>query len=280
MSYLSLFQHALKACEAFSNRHNVKSDIFFILSDVFSIDRASYLLRQHEKIQDESLIVRFQEQLSLYKRGYPLAYLLGYQDFGDHRYFCEEGVLIPRPETMVLIEVAIEYIQNVQKKPQFVLECGCGTGIISLECALKFPELQFLAFDIDLRAVELAKKNAKYLNVNNVRFYKADFFDLDFQKYLNNDILLLSNPPYVSTEEWVELDENIRRYEAETAFVSGSLGMDHLNQLFRLSQQFSWQGIFEISFRHADLIKKNYSHLNCKFFKDLEGIERFVSLNF
>ncbi|MEK9657912.1 MAG: HemK/PrmC family methyltransferase [bacterium] len=261
------------------------SEASYLLREVFCLGKVGLLSLYHETIDDKTSILQVDRLVQRRLKGEPLAYVLGHQEFCGRRYGCPQGVLIPRPETEVFVEVISEYLRSREVTGLCLLECGAGTGCISIELALRFPGIQVMSWDINPLAIKTARENAKYLGATGVTFVHGNFFDVDFSAgdvseiICDKDVVLLSNPPYVSEDEWQEVSASIRSYEPKEAFLSGQLGLDHLLPLIDLSIKFSWPSFFEIGFKHANMLRTRLDlDVDLCFFKDLEGIERVLRL--
>ena len=176
MTYFQLFKHSLASLKAVEEDVS-PLDVEYIMFHAFSLTKETLLCRYHDLIVDHAALSLFHDLFKKRLDGCPVVYILGYQWFCSHRYSCPEGVLIPRPETECLVEAVIDYIKDKNLAKLCVLECGSGTGVISIELALRFPDLRVFSWDINELAVKTAMKNARELNASNVSFFCADFFE-------------------------------------------------------------------------------------------------------
>ena len=197
--------------------------------------------------------IQYQQIDALVKRclrGEPLAYVLQSAAFNGRNYFVREGVLIPRPETEELVQLAIHRIDELLSTyPSLtVLECGFGSGVISIELALKYPQLSFFAWDISMHAHEVATKNKETYSVTNLQLRHGDFFDNVIKEdVIHSPCLIVSNPPYISDIEFVQLDDAVKR-EPKEALVAPNPGMAIILELLRISGQYSCDCICEMGF--------------------------------
>lgn len=162
---------------------------------------------------------RFDEFFNKRKSGEPLQLVLGNWDFIDIKVKIEKNVFIPRFETELVAYLAKKSIEK--KKSPSVLEIGTGTGVIAiyLAKALSTVNVKVIATDVDEKAINLAKKNAELNNVtNSIQFIKSNLFEklTDKKSFFN---LIVSNPPYVSEEEYSFLSEEIKQFEPKHALV-------------------------------------------------------------
>lgn len=179
----------------------------------------------HLNYDNECLIEKELEKL-VKKRAtnYPLEYITSRASFYGEVFTVRDGVLIPRPETEILVEKA-EVILKEISKPK-VLEIGVGSGIISVMLAILVPDIEIISVDINEKALELAKSNAKKHNVEDkITFIKSDLFenvpDLEFD-------MVVSNPPYIANN--YKLPTNVK-YEPSNALFGGSIGDELLKDI-------------------------------------------------
>lgn len=174
-----------------------------------------------------------QEQLDFdalklrYKKGEPLAYLLGSKGFWKHDFKVSPAVLIPRPETELLLELALEKIPAGAQ----VLELGTGSGCLAISFALERPDCDLVAVDLSQDALELAKKNANTLGVR-LDFIQSNWFENVMPKKFQ---AILSNPPYI---EVGDVHLQALSFEPELALVSGPSGLDAIQIIIKQARDF------------------------------------------
>ncbi len=207
----------------------------------------------------------------------PYEYIVGEASFYDIELNVEAGVLIPRPETEILIDLVAEIIEKENIKN--IAEVGVGSGAISIVLARKFPNLEVIATDICDIPLKVAKSNAeKYEVSNRVSIIKSSILD----KVSEPIELVVSNPPYIAND--FKLEKNVAEYEPKEALFGGSIGDELLKQIV------------------LDVKAKNIKHLACemgydqkepmtqffneigvkyyKFYKDLAGFDRGFVITF
>lgn len=163
------------------------------------------------------------------KEHYPLQYLLGFVPFGSLEILVEAPTLIPRPETEEWCGSLINYLEPISKEPLRILDMCTGSGCIALWLAKALPHALVYGVDISDAALNLAQKNAAHNNITNVRFLKSDLFTM-----LNKDTpfdLIVTNPPYISSDVWDELSPTVALWEDRGALVAGSQGMEYINKI-------------------------------------------------
>ncbi len=240
--------------------------------DTVRVYRDNPLLdKEQERIVDEILRRRAMRE--------PLQYVTGYVDFLDLRIMVGKGVLIPRPETEIMAEYAIECLK-VYGSRFTILDLCTGSGCLALTLAREFVDSYVYGSDISRTAVEYAKENALINNINNVRFVIGDLFR-PFKHGIMFD-LIISNPPYIRTEDINDLQPEIREWEPVSAIDGGEDGLDfyrriipearyHLKDDGTLIMEISPDGLWPI----MDMLRES-GYRDLKILRDYAGMERIV----
>ena len=169
---------------------------------------------------EESHFVHLQNLINQLKSGKPYQQILGETEFYGLKFFVDEHVLIPRPETEELLELAIQKIQDARFKMQDsgfkILDIGTGSGIIPIVLKKYFPNAEITAIDFSEKALEMAQKNADFHEVE-IHFIQQD--------YLNNNLtekydVIISNPPYIGRQEESEIADSVKEFEPKMALFS------------------------------------------------------------
>lgn len=207
---------------------------------------------------------------------YPLEYIIGKASFYGESFIVKEGVLIPRPETELLVENAIEILKNKNCKVK-VLEIGTGSGIISIMLAKEIQDIEIIAVDINEKAIELAKENALKHNVLN----KIDFrLSNLFENIKEEDIyMVISNPPYIADD--YKLPLNVQ-FEPSNALFGGKVGDELLKSIIDKSYERNIVYLLcEMGYDQKEPLIKYLNSLNLKnytFYKDYENFDRGFTL--
>ena len=181
----------------------------------------SYLYAWGEKQLDSNTLQAFKALIKKRQDDYPVAYLLGKQGFWSLDLKVTEDVLIPRPETELLVETALEKIHSI-KTPK-ILDLGTGSGAIALALAIERPDAKILASDYSEKALGIAEENAQLNSIHNVRFIQSNWFEtIKLQTF----DLIVSNPPYIRAND-PHLKQEIR-HEPRQALASGKTGLDDI----------------------------------------------------
>ncbi len=223
---------------------------------------------------NELFINKFKEILESRKRGVPLAYLLGEVEFYGYSFKVSPSVLIPRPETEILVAEALKLLPSGGR----VLELGVGSGCISLTLALERPDLRLWGVEISREALEIADQNRRRFSLDKRIFWiRGDWFS-PFKKGSYFD-LILSNPPYVSRKEWENLSPDVRDFEPPIALLGGEEGFDFIYRTLEEAPFYmkpsGWL-LFEIGFSQAERVSQKA--LRCgyefRFVRDFSGTKR------
>ena len=203
------------------------------------------------------------------KSGKPFAYIKGSQGFYENDFLVSPSTLIPRPETELLIDIALENLDSEKKIK--VLDLGTGCGIIAITLSEKCPKWEISATDCSIEALDIAKHNA----IRDIDFYCGSWFEPLPRKKFD---LIVSNPPYISKND-PHLED--LRFEPLEALVSGNDGLEDIRLIISQSPQFLNKNgllLLEHGYDQKDRIIKllEGSFKNIKAFKDLNGIDRAI----
>lgn len=181
-----------------------------------------------EKPLTDGEAVEFAKLLALRLAGQPIAHIVGRREFWSREFAVSPQVLIPRPETELLVELALERIQPGQAAR--IADLGTGSGAIAITLALELPAASVTALDQSPAALEVAKGNARDWQAGNVRFLLSDWFSaLDPGERFE---LIVSNPPYIAESD-PHLCLGDLRFEPRSALASGSDGLDAIRHIVK-----------------------------------------------
>lgn len=257
---------------------NARLEVEYIFSHILKVRRNILTLNLKREITPQELDKI--KQL-LYKRGkekIPLQYLLGAWEFYGLPFKVDERVLIPRPDTEILVEQC-KYILLEMNNPK-VLDIGSGSGAISITLAKEVPTAKILGVDISSEALEVAEINRKLNDVEeNLNFIKSDVFSEVKERDFN---LIISNPPYIPQDEYEELMPEVRRYEPKIALTDGKDGLYFYKKITKESKDYLVDGgylAFEVGYNQAEEVsdlmrKENFEVVGV--IKDYSGIDRVL----
>lgn len=213
-------------------------------------------------------------------KGEPLQYILGVWEFMGFEFFVGEGVLIPRPETEILVEQAIEYIKT--HKNAVVYDLCAGSGAIGLSVAKLCPDCRVYLFEKYEGALNYLNINRDKLNAENASVIKYDIFD-GFEMSTEAPDIILSNPPYVETQEISTLQSEVG-FEPKTALDGGEDGLDFYRCIKDKWSDYIKPGgrlIMECGEAQSREIADMFSKASAiEFIKDFNNIERVVKIDF
>lgn len=215
--------------------------------------------------------------LNKIENGYPVQYVLGNVNFYGNFIEVNEDVLIPRYETEFLVDLISKKIKS--NFTGNIIDLGTGSGCIAISLAKIFPNSNVVGIDVSSKAVKLAKKNQTKNKVTNVTFKVNDIIEMQNYDSFN---IIVSNPPYVSTDETTGEET---RYEPQNAIFAKNDGLYYYEEIIKrvsLSSSKPEHLFFEIGMNQAESIKK-YSldllpNYTCDVFKDLSGKDRYIHL--
>ncbi len=234
------------------------------------------LYTNFDKPLSEEEVESYRQLIVRRVRGEPVAYITGRKEFFGFDFLVDRGVLIPRPETELLVEVVLENIRG--KSGLKVVDVGTGSGCIVLSlCKLTGGIHEFYGIDISEEALRVAEKNRERLGCSNVTFLKGDLLSpVDFPV----DVVV-SNPPYISTED-KRVEEGVLKYEPALALFGGKTGLELIERLVEESfQKLKSGGLLALEIgegqrKAVERLMREKGFSEVRVFKDLSGIERVV----
>ncbi len=244
-----------------------------LLQAVLRVNR-TWLLTHPEQILDTEQQARYAALLGRRLCGEPIAYLLGEREFFGLNFKVTPATLIPRPDTELLVELALQHIP--QRGAFRVLDLGTGSGAIALSIAHARPDGEVTAVDASPDALGVARENARSLNIGNARLLRSDWFSALAGERFD---LIVSNPPYVADGD-AHLAQGDLRFEPRTALASGADGLDDIRRIVAGAREHLHAGgwlLFEHGYDQAGRAREllgaaGYTEVFSA--RDLAGIER------
>ena len=266
--------------KALSARGFETSRADWLLEDISGLSRTQILLKQQEPVPDNILkkFLTYRERMYL---GEPVQYIVGFAEFYGRKFIVDNDVLIPRPETE---ELVLQTLNTINQHEQTVCDIGTGTGAIAISLKKERTNLNVIATDISDDALKVAKENAR-LNQAEIEFLQGDAL----KPLINNGIkidVLLSNPPYISYEEKVEMSETVLEYEPHLALFTQNNGLAIYKRILNdLDKVMKKDGlvIFEIGHLQGEILKsyihEHYKVKNLAIIKDINQKNRMIQFN-
>lgn len=216
---LATAKQALRSC---TDSHDLEAQL--LLAAVLDCDRTHLIAHAEDRLASAQL-EQLQNLLARRCRGEPLAYILGWREFYGLRLSVNDAVLIPRPETELLVDLALEHLPQQlaaaprQPPPATVLDLGTGSGAIAISIARHRPDVQVMATDLSTTALQLARMNAASHALENISFHAGSWYDALPETCAKID-MIISNPPYVAAQD-VHLLQGDCRHEPSMALTPG-----------------------------------------------------------
>ena len=259
-----------------SNVYNYNLDSELLLANTLNITREKVLINLQSKIS----LNDFDYYKSLILRRYkkePIAYILKKKEFWKNLFFVNKNVLIPRPETELIVDEILSITEITSRKK--ILDIGTGTGCIIISIIKERPNFHATALDISKKALNIAKYNAKMHHLLN----KIKFINIDVDKFQHNKYdFIVSNPPYIKKFDLKRLDVDVKNFEPHIALEAGIDGFRDIKKLIKKSKKLlkmSGKLIFEVGERQGDytkyLLNKNGFYIN-KIRNDLKSMPRVI----
>jgi release factor glutamine methyltransferase len=273
---------ALKLSEEYLKKYNIDSSRLnaeLLLADILNCKRLDlYLL--YDKPLHESEINKYRDYLKRRSRREPLQYIIGNVEFFGYKFFVDPSALIPRPETELLVECALKkYLSQDEIR---ILDIGVGSGNIAIALLKNLPLSSAVGVDINDDTLSLASKNARENNViGRLELVKFNILK-DDHKTLGNFDIVISNPPYISLNDFENLELELKNYEPLLSLTDNSDGYLYYEKIIAVSSDLlnnNGRLFFELGKDQHTKVKKmmiENGFSNIKIVKDYSDIERVI----
>ncbi|KAF2069762.1 hypothetical protein CYY_008914 [Polysphondylium violaceum] len=268
-----------------SNKSIVDSsdlDSRLLVSDLLGFqDSKSILLLNRKQEIDSQQYEKLQSFINKRLQSEPISYILGYKYFWKHKFNCNSSTLIPRPDSEILIETILELKNEIDIKR--VLDLGTGTGCLLLSVLDEIKDSQGFGIDQSNDALDVAKQNSIDLQLSTrSTFINANWNDINQFPVLEPFDIIISNPPYISFDEYNTLNDTVKKFEPKSALIAKENGLQDyriIGSLIRSRKLLNPNGfiVFEIGKdQHLDIenIMKDFGFTLYLSKKDLSGIIR------
>lgn len=222
--------------------HRIDSRI--LLGKVLNISLEQIILKYDHNI-DSKLTNEFMRLIARRAKREPIAYIIGKKEFYGMEFIVNKNVLIPRPDSEILVDTVLKiFDKNSEIK---ILEFGVGSGCLLITILKHMKNSSGVAVDIQEGAIEVATKNHKSLGIeNDIDFVLKDWNEFESDEKFD---LIISNPPYITTQEMLELQDDVKKYEPKVALEAGKDGLDAYRSLAPVIRKFLKQnGIVALEF--------------------------------
>jgi len=278
---LSLLNWATKYLQE-KEFENPRLNVELLLSHSLKLSRIQ-LYTSFEKPLSKDELANFKQLFQRRLQHEPLQYIIGETEFFGLKYSVDNRVLIPRPETEILVE---EIIQQAKLFPENeiinILDIGTGSGNIAITVAKHILNSNIISIDISNDSLELAKENAKQNQVESkIKFLNVDIF-ANYELPITNYDFIVSNPPYISIEEFQSLQPEVKIFEPKTATTDNADGLTFYRRIAEIGKSLLNENgtiAVEIAYNQSEQVKTIFANANYKNIsarKDYSGIERII----
>ena len=259
------------------------SDPYLLLEYVFGITKTEYFLKKTENISDEKKLAKYKKHLEMRASGKPLQYITGTQDFMGLTFKVNENVLIPRYDTEILVDEALKKIKAYDKEDISVCDMCTGSGCIGISIAKLGKVNDVTCVDISVDALEVAKENASANDASNICFVNSDLFTaFDEAENAVKFDFIISNPPYIRSDEIEGLMREVRLHEPRLALDGDDDGLKFYNIITKEAAKRLYDGgwlMYEIGCDQGNSVSelmKDSGFVEVQVIKDLAGLDRVV----
>ena len=249
-------QNLIKEGSKFLKNNNISSHILdseILMSKTIKKNREYLILNPNLRLNINQY-KNFKKLLQARSFGKPIAYILGKKDFWNYKFEISKGVLIPRPDTEIIIEQVLKIYRNKSKCS--ILDIGTGSGCIILSLLKEKSHFYGTGIDISEKCINISQINALKLSVTNrVKFFKSDIDNFNYGKY----DLIISNPPYINKLGLKYLDRDVINFEPFNALNGGIDGLSEIRKVIKKSSDLIKRNgklILEIAFDQKLKVKK------------------------
>lgn len=278
MTFAELKAHIHNSLQSLYPKSEINSFYFILLEHYGNYTTAEVLANVSTQLTD-NITKAIQQAITELQTAKPIQYILGETEFFSNRFFVDENVLIPRPETEELVDWVLQTYPD-KTYPLHILDVGTGSGCIAISLAKALPEAQVTAIDVSPKAIAVAQRNTK-CNKVKIKFLQRDILQTETLPEKYN--IIISNPPYVRELEKNEMHSNVLNYEPHLAlFVPDDRPLLFYEQIATLAQQYlkpKGRLFFEINqYLAAEmqvmLAQKNFTEITLR--QDLSGNDRML----
>ena len=277
---LSTYFELLNWGKSYLKDSDIDKDIArWLMQERFNLSQTDLIIKRQDVMPEEEKN-QYLQDLEKAKNHYPPQYIVGREWFYNRVFKVTESTLIPRPETEEWFD---RYIKDLPDKSLTVVDVGTGSGVLGISHKLMRPQDSVVLTDISPGALSVAKENAKMLGAD-VTFLEGDTLEPLIEKNISVD-LLVSNPPYISEDEWDEMDQSVRTYEPKSALFAQNNGLAIYERLFNQSSMILSPNstlLLEIGYKQSNAVKKivrqYYPQAVVETLTDVNGLDRVIKV--
>ncbi len=272
---------AVRALGTTTDYPTARLEAEILLAGALGISRAGVLARLSDPL-DNVAAARYAAMIARRAQGEPIAYILGHREFYGLDFLVDRRVLIPRPETELIVELALKALKKIARLEPVIADVGTGSGAIALALAYHAPHARMLATDISPDALTVARMNAARLNLAE----RVEFFQGDLLEPLTEPLdLVTANLPYIPLARLPQMPREIREYEPRVATISGLDGLSLIRRLLeQVEAHVARAGVvlLEISEEQGieaqQLAERFFPSAAIMLHRDLEGLDRVIEI--
>ncbi len=232
---------------------SAKLDSEILLSQAIRKDR-TFIILNSDYVLKKYYLNFYKDLINKRSNGMPVSYITGIKSFWNYEFIIDNNVLIPRPDTEMIVQEVLNYTKN--KKKLRVLDIGTGSGCIILSILKEKKDFHGIGIDLSKKCIDLAKINRNKLNIKNrVKFLKSDIDNFNYGKY----DLIISNPPYIKHFDLKYLDKDVVNFEPLLALDGGIDGLSEIRKVIKKSSELIKRNgklIIEFGFNQKNEVKK------------------------
>lgn len=272
---------AVRALGARNGYASARLEAEILLAHTLKISRARLLAHLGDVISEQDA-AQFAGMVARRAQGEPLAYIVGHQEFYGLDFYVDRRVLIPRPETEHVVELALNALKRIPHLEPVMVDVGTGSGAIALALAHQTTRTKIFATDISADALAVAQMNAARLNLSA----RVEFVQTDLLQAIATPLdIITANLPYIPLERFHQLPREIRHYEPRLALMAGLDGLSVMRRLLKQVEQHMARSSFiflEISEEQGaaarELAMALLPRADVEIHRDLEGLDRVVEI--
>ena len=258
-------------------------DSELLISSALGFERIQLYLKFDQPLKEEEM-QRCRDLVRRRSSGEPVAYILGEKGFYGSNFFVSKGVLIPRPETEIIVDHALRWIEQRPNQEVQVADLGCGTGCIGISILLRSTNSLLTAFDLSEEAIKCTRRNTEQHNlIDRVKIFKTDLQDAIQISQINNTFdVIVANPPYISASDPL-IDKHVKEFEPGSALFSDENGFKDIRlwaQSFIPKLNSGGIMLFEIGYNQGQQAKDLFEGFKIfsqvRLIKDLAGHDRVI----